>query len=274
VTAGLGEGAVRDLAARHGIRPSRALGQHFLVDPNLARSIVAHAGVGPRSRVVEVGAGLGSLTLPLAETGAEVLAVEFDRELVNALGEVVGDRPNVRVLAADATMVDWSAELPGEGWTWIGNLPYNVAVPILDRALAGATTARRFVAMVQREVGDRVVAGPGDEAYGPLALRVAWHGNATVLRGVPREVFWPRPAVASVVVAIDRHEQPPVDADPETLWRVVDAGFATRRKTIRAALRSITPDAGAVLERAAVDPGARAERLDLSAFARIAGSLA
>ena len=273
MSAGLGATAIRDLAARHGIVPSRALGQHFLIDPNLARSIAVDAGLRPGDRVVEVGAGLGSLTVALADTGAEVLAVEFDRALIPALREAVDARPNVRILQADATTIGWTEVLEHDGWTMVGNLPYNVAVPIVDRVLAEAEMVRRLVVMVQREVADRFTAAPGDEGYGPVSLRVANRTEAAIVRRVPPEVFWPRPKIGSAIVRLDRRDRPAVDVDASLLTRVIDAGFAGRRKTIRAALRAIAADPDAVLAEAAVDPGARAERLGLDAFARIAEAL-
>jgi 16S rRNA (adenine1518-N6/adenine1519-N6)-dimethyltransferase len=270
---GLGAGTIRDLAARHGIRPSKALGQHFLIDPNLARSIARDAGVGPRDRVVEVGAGLGSLTVALAATGARVLAIEFDRTLISALEEVVGPMANVRIEQADASSIDWADLLGDDGWTMCANLPYNIAVPLVERTLSEAPSVRRWVVMVQHEVADRLVAEPGGEGYGPVSLRVAYHAEASIVRRVPPEVFWPRPAVGSAIVRLDRRERPAVAVDPGRLFRAIGAGFAARRKTIRAALRPLAADPGAVLEAAGIAPSARAEHLSLAEFARIAEAL-
>ena len=271
---GLGAATIRELAARHGIRPSKALGQHFLIDPNLARALAADADVGGGDRVVEVGAGFGSLTLALAATGAEVLAIEFDRGLVGALGEVVGASPRVRVLHDDAMRLDWRAVLGDAGsWTLAANLPYNVATPLLLDLLAGSPSIERFVVMVQREVGERLAASPGDDGYGAVSLKVAYRATATILRKVPPEVFWPRPTVASVVVRLERRASPPVEVDEPRLWRLVDAGFAERRKTMRNALRRLglsVGDAERALAAAGIAPNARAEELDLEAFARLA----
>ena len=265
---------VRDLAARHGIEPSRSLGQNFLLDPNLARAIAADAGVGPGIRVVEVGAGMGSLTVALADAGAaEVLALEFDRNLLPALSEVVAGRPSVRVLHADATRIDWGSTLGAGRWLLCANLPYNVGTRILIDVLERASAVDRIVVMVQREVGERLVARRGHGAYGALSLKVDYHATATLVRRVPPDVFWPRPAVGSVIVALDRRETPPVDVDPGQLWRVVDASFSQRRKTMRNALRRLQLDAeGAdrALSEAGVDPAARPEDLSLQEFARIA----
>ena len=270
---GLGAGALRDLAARHGVRPSRSLGQNFLLDPNLARAIAAESGVGAGDHVVEVGAGLGSLTLALAATGAEVLAIEFDRGIVSALREVVAELTNVTVLEADAMKISWSETLGSGRWAMCSNLPYNVAVPIVLTMLEDSRVDR-FVVMVQREVGERLVAGPGEEGYGAVSLRVAYRGSAMLVRRVAPEVFWPRPKVASVVVRIERLASPPVRVDEAELWRFVDAGFAQRRKTMRNALRRIgVGDAGGLLASCGVAPNARAEELDLATFSRLAGAL-
>jgi 16S rRNA (adenine1518-N6/adenine1519-N6)-dimethyltransferase len=271
---GLGIAAIRDLAARHGIRPSRALAQHFLVDPNLARAIASDARVGPGDRVVEIGPGLGSLTVALAATGAHVLAIELDRALLPALNEVVGDLPLVDVLHADATTLDWTETIGGEEpRVMCASLPYNVATQLVLDVVANVKAVTRLVVLVQREVGQRLLAGPGDEGYGPASLRVANHATGTLVRRVPVEVFWPRPAVESVVLRLERRDRPTVESGETSLWAVVDAGFAERRKTIRNALRRLgVPESSiaGVLAAAGVDPSARAEELALPAFARIA----
>lgn len=272
----LGVGAVRELAARHGIRPSKALGQHFLIDPNLATAIAAEAGVGPGDPVVEVGAGMGSLTLALAATGARVRAIEFDRALLPALQEVTTGMENVDVVAGDATHIDWAGEMQGEPWTLCANLPYNVAVPVVMAVLEEAPTVRRLVILVQREVGERLVAGPGGERYGPTSVRVTYRATGALTRRVPPSVFWPRPKVSSVVVRLERLTSPPVEVEPGRLWRVVDAGFAERRKTMRSAVVRLGVDRGraeALLRAEGIDPRARAEQLSLQEFARIAEAL-
>jgi 16S rRNA (adenine1518-N6/adenine1519-N6)-dimethyltransferase len=273
---GLGAGAIRDLAARHGIRPTKSLGQNFLIDPNLARAIVADTGVAPGDRVVEIGAGLGSLTVALAAAGARVRAIEFDRRLIPALEEATTGLDGVEIVHADAMKLDWATELASEPWTVCANLPYNVAVPLVLTILEQAPTVSRAVVMVQREVGERFAATPGQEGYGAVSVRVAYRAAAAIVRRVPASVFWPRPKVASVVVRFDRLDAPPVDVDPERLWRVVDAGFAERRKTMRNALRRLgltLSDADAVLATCGVAPSARAEELDLVTFAAIGEAL-
>jgi 16S rRNA (adenine1518-N6/adenine1519-N6)-dimethyltransferase len=272
----LGAGALRALAERHGIRPKRSLGQHFLIDPNLARAIVADAAIGPGDRVVEIGAGLGSLTRALAEAGASVLAVEVDPSLIPALEESVSGLDGVRVLHADATDPEWPDAL-GEGdWVLAANLPYNVATHLVLNTLRDVPRVRRLVVMVQREVGERLVARPGEDAYGIPSLRVAYRAEGTLVRRVPPSVFWPRPKVESVIVRLVRRDEPPTEVAEDRLWVVVDAGFAERRKTMRNALRRLGLEAGRaddVLEAAGIDPSARAETLSLEDFARIAESL-
>lgn len=232
------------------------------------------AGVGPGDRVVEVGAGLGSLTVALAAAGAEVLAVEFDRRLVPALREVVGPYPAVRVLEADALRVDWARELRGGGWRMVSNLPYNVAVPVLLGMLERAPVDG-YLVMVQREVGERLAARPGEEGYGAVSLRVAYRADAEVLRRVPPEVFWPRPQVESVLVRLTPRP-PAVAVEPGPLFRVIDAAFAERRKTMRNALRrlGLAPAvAEDVLRRAGIPALARPEEVGLEGFARLADEL-
>jgi 16S rRNA (adenine1518-N6/adenine1519-N6)-dimethyltransferase len=273
---GLGARAIRDLAARHGIKPARSLGQHFLIDPNLARAIAADADVGPRDHVVEIGAGLGSLTVALAATGARVLAVEFDRRLIPALQESVAGLTGVRVHQADAMKIDWPRELGRGAWVACANLPYNVAVPLVLEMLEHAPAVKRFVVMVQREVGERLAAAPGTELYGAVSVRVAYRAHAALMRRVPADVFWPRPGVESIVVRLDRRSRPAVKVDPTRLWRVVDAGFAERRKTMRSALRRLgvgLEEAVAVLDRAGIGRNARAEALTLEELASIADEM-
>jgi 16S rRNA (adenine1518-N6/adenine1519-N6)-dimethyltransferase len=252
------------------------LGQHFLVDPNLATAIASDADAGPGDQVVEIGAGLGALTTALAERGPDrVLAIEFDRALVPALRSIASAFSSIEVLAADATKVDWHAILDDRSWIACGNLPYNVGTAIVLSLLERAPMVRRLVVMVQREVADRLVATPASrEGYGPTSLRVAYHTDASIVRTVPTSVFWPRPTVTSAIVRLERRDRPAVDVDPAALWPVVDESFAQRRKAMRAALRRFgAPDPEGVLARAAVDPSARPQELDLAAFARIAEAL-
>jgi 16S rRNA (adenine1518-N6/adenine1519-N6)-dimethyltransferase len=266
------------LASATGVRPSKALGQNFLLDPNLAAAIARDAEVGPGTRVLEIGAGLGSLTTALADAGASrVLALEFDRALLPGLGQAVGDRATVEIVHADATKADWPALLGDGPWVCCANLPYNVGTTIVLDLLEQPAVVR-LVVMVQREVAERLVATPAErEAYGAVSLRVAYRATARVLRAVPPDVFWPRPTVGSAIVRMDRLPTPPVDVDAVALWRVVDVAFAERRKTMRNALRrlGLSPTvADAALAQAGVDPDARPETLDLATFARLVSAVA
>jgi 16S rRNA (adenine1518-N6/adenine1519-N6)-dimethyltransferase len=263
---------VQDLLGRHGLRPSRALGQNFVTDPNTVRRIARLAGVGPGDRVLEIGPGLGSLTLALADTGASVLAVEADRHLLPALAEVLGDRSGVRVVHGDAMTADWAALLGDRpGWVLVANLPYNIATPLVADLLDHVDAVARMLVMVQREVGERMCAVPGDDAYGAVSVKVAYWAEARLAGRVPAAVFQPRPAVDSVLVEITRRPVPAVDPGvvrPERLFEVVRAGFATRRKMLRRALAGVV-EPGA-FGRAGVSPECRAEELDVLAWGRLA----
>jgi 16S rRNA (adenine1518-N6/adenine1519-N6)-dimethyltransferase len=289
----LGPAEIRRLLAQHGVRPSKALGQNFVVDPNTVRRIVRLAGVGPGSRVVEIGAGLGSLTLALAATGAQVVAIEVDRHLVPALQSVTAAAPNVSVVQADARRVDWTAVLgppvepgtaavppvppsprpgPSSRWQLVANLPYNVATPLVVELLESVPQIRSFFVMVQREVGERLAAGPGTKAYGAVSVKVAYWATAAVVGTVPPTVFVPRPAVESALVRIDRREGPAVPASVASYDQVcalVEAGFGQRRKMLRRSLAGLV--AADAFPAAAVDPSARAEDLDVASWGRLAG---
>lgn len=262
---------IQRLLAEHGLRPSRALGQHFVADPNTVRRIVRLAGVGEGSRVVEIGAGLGSLTLALAEVGAQVVAVEVDRGLVGVVRELVAGK-RVEVVEADALRLDWD-ELLGEepGWSLVANLPYNVATPVVVRVLEEAPQVGSMLVMVQREVGERLAAVPGDPAYGAVSVKVAYWATASVVGRVPATVFVPRPKVASALVRLVRRPEPavaPADVAYERLCEVVRAGFGQRRKMLRRSLAGVVdPEAFAG---AGVSPEARAEDLGVEAWGRLA----
>ena len=251
------------------------MGQHFLVDPNLARSIVGDAGVRPGDRVLEVGAGLGSLTIALADAGAQVLAVEVDRRTAAALQDAVSARAGVTVVVADALDLDWETALGGGDWKMVSNLPYNVAVPVVARLLRSVPPVSDLTVMVQREVGERLSAGPGDDQYGAVSVRVAYHAEARTVRRVPPTVFWPEPNVESVVVRLVRHP-PPVATPPKALFRVVDEGFAQRRKTMRNALVRLGLDRDAAeraLSGCGLDANVRAEQLGMDQFACLAEAI-
>ena len=258
---------VTDLLRRTGIRPSRALGQNFVVDPNTVRRIARLAAVGPGDPVVEIGAGLGSLTLALAETGASVVAVELDRFVVPVLREIV-EPVGVRVVEGDALRLDWADVLEDGGpWVLVANLPYNVATPLVLTLLERAPMIGRMLVMVQREAGERLAAGPGDDAYGAVSVKVAYRAEAKVVGRVPATVFVPQPNVESVLVSVVRRAEPAVAVDEGRLFALIEAGFAHRRKMLRRALSGLVDDA--VFAAAAIRPEARAEELGVEAWGRL-----
>jgi 16S rRNA (adenine1518-N6/adenine1519-N6)-dimethyltransferase len=253
----------------HGLRPRRSLGQNFVADPNTVRRIARISGVGPGDRVVEVGAGLGSLTWALAETGAQVTAVEADPRLVEALlGQ--GLPPNVQVVAGDAMALDWGSLLAEDKWALVANLPYNLATPLVVSLLEGVPAIGRMLVLVQLEVAQRLVARAGEPAYGAVSVKVSYWATARLAGRVPKEVFLPRPKVESALVALERRPAPPVPpgvAYPE-LAALVGAGFAQRRKMLRRSLAGLV--APEVFELAGVAPEARAEDLDVSEWGKLA----
>ena len=265
----LGRGEVLDLLKRNNLRPSRALGQNFVVDANTVRRIARLAEVGPGDHVVEVGAGLGSLTLALVETGACVVAVETDRYLVPVLHSVVDDA-GVRVVEGDAMRLDWSLLLGDAGpWVLVANLPYNIATPLVLDLLADAPSITRMLVMVQREVAERLAAPAGSSARGGVSAKVEYFASAAVVGRVPATVFVPKPRVESALVRLDRHTSPPAGVDRAELFRLIDTGFGQRRKMLRRSLGTlVTPECFA---EAGVEPSARPEELDLEAWARLAG---
>lgn len=230
------------------------------------------AEVAPGDRVVEIGAGLGSLTTALASSGAEVTAVEVDRRLADVLREEVAPA-GVRVVEADAMHLDWAELLPGRGWLLAANLPYNVATPLVIDVLEEVPAVERMLVMVQREAGERLAAPPGSRTYGAVSVKVAYWARASVVGLVPSTVFVPRPRVESALVRIDRHPRPAVDpavVDYGRLRAVVTAGFGRRRKMLRGALAGVVaPEAFAA---AGVDPTARAEDLGIEAWGRLAAA--
>jgi 16S rRNA (adenine1518-N6/adenine1519-N6)-dimethyltransferase len=264
---------IAQLLSAHGLRPSRALGQNFVADPNTVRRIARLAGLTPGDQVLEIGAGLGSLTLALAETGARVVALETDRHLVPVLRSVV-EPAGVDVVEGDALTLDLAALLAARGeppWTLVANLPYNVATPLVLRTLTEVPSVTRQLVMVQREVGERMAAAAGEPAYGAVSVRIAYFARAEVVGRVPASVFVPRPRVESVLVSIVRRPEPAVDpalVSYERLDAVVRAGFGQRRKMLRRSLAGVVePEAFA---RAGVRPEARAEELDVDAWGRLA----
>ncbi|WP_067796217.1 16S rRNA (adenine(1518)-N(6)/adenine(1519)-N(6))-dimethyltransferase RsmA [Actinomadura formosensis] len=272
----LGPADVRELAARLGIRPTKALGQNFVIDANTVRRIVRTAGTSADDVVIEVGPGLGSLTLALLPEVRRVVAVEIDPVLAAELPATVAAREpglagRLEVVRADAMKI---THVPGPAPTaLVANLPYNVAVPVVLHLLATLPALRTALVMVQAEVADRMTAAPGSRVYGVPSVKLAWYGDARRAGAVGRAVFWPAPNVDSGLVAFTRRDPPPTTASRGEVFAVVDAAFAQRRKTLRAALAGWAGSAAAAedaLRAAGVDPRARGEALDVAAFARIA----
>lgn len=253
------------LLDEHGLEPSRALGQNFVVDPNTVRRIARLAEVGPGDRVVEIGAGLGSLTLALVETGAEIVAIERDRHLVPVLRDIV-EPHDVTVIEADAMEFDWSSLGP-EPHVLVANLPYNVATPLVLDLLRDAPNIERILVMVQREAAERLAAPPGSRIYGIPSVKAAFHADASIVGRVPASVFIPKPKVESALIRLDRRPSP-AGVDRDRLFSLVEAGFGQRRKMLRRALAGhVTAEDFAAAD---VDPTSRAEALDLAAWVRLA----
>ena len=252
---------IRDLLDRHGLSPSRALGQNFLCDGAMVDKIVRLAGLEPGQRVIEIGPGLGSLTLGLCRAGAHVLAVEVDRYLIPALEETVGHCDGVEIVHDDALTIDWAAHLGSHEWTVVANLPYNIATPLVLDLLATQPQLTRFLVMVQREAGERLAAGPGSKTYGIPSVQAAYWADVEIVGTVRAELFHPRPKVASVLVALDRHHRQPDDVAFASVRELVRAGFGQRRKMLRRSLSSslASPEpAGGRRWRGANGPGRRA----------------
>jgi 16S rRNA (adenine1518-N6/adenine1519-N6)-dimethyltransferase len=253
-----------------GLRAKRALGQNFVVDANTVRRIARLADIDGHGRVLEIGAGLGSLTLALAETASSVTAVEVDGQLIPLLHENVDALPNVTVVHADAMKLNWN-ELLGDhtDWALVANLPYNVATPLVADVLDFVPQIKRMLVMVQKEVAERFCATPSTEAFGALSVKVAFYGTARIVGLVPASVFLPRPNVESALVEITRHSSV-VDTtiDPKMLFSLVRMGFAKRRKMLRGSLAGrVSPEQ---FEAANIAPTARAEELSVHDWLRLA----
>lgn len=255
------------LLDRHGLEASRALGQNFVVDPNTVRRIARLAGVGPGDHVVEIGAGLGSLTLALVETGASVTAVEMDRYLLPVLRAVVADT-DVTIVEGDAMEADWPAILAAApAWTLVANLPYNVATPLVLDLLRDVPAITRMLVMVQKEAGERLAAGPGSRTYGIPSVKVALRAEARLVGKVGPDVFLPRPRVDSALVEIVRRPALATDADPDLLVTLVEKGFNQRRKMLRRSLAGLVEPTA--FEEAGIDPEGRPERLTVQDWGRL-----
>jgi 16S rRNA (adenine1518-N6/adenine1519-N6)-dimethyltransferase len=272
----LGAADLRALAARLGVRPTKRLGQNFVVDANTVRRIVRESGVGADDVVLEIGPGLGSLTLGLLAVAAHVVAVEVDPVLAAALPETVTERSptasaRLDVVPADALQV---TSLPGPAVTaLVANLPYNVAVPVVLHVLETFASVGKALVMVQAEVAARIAAPPGSRTYGAPSAKIAWYADARRAGSIGRAVFWPVPNVDSTLVRLTRRQPPSTTAARSDVFRVVDAAFGQRRKSLRAGLAGWAGSAVAaeeLLRAAGIGPGARGESLDIAAFARLA----
>ena len=262
-----GKAVIRGLLDDFGLRPNQAYGQNFLVDPNVIRRIVRIAAVGPNSNVVEIGGGTGTLTAALAATGARVVVYEIDAGLVRVLHHTVGDLPNVEIRHADAGDADLDHDLDSGSWSMVSNLPYNVGTGIVLDALRRAPNVGRFVLLVQREVAERLLAGPGSRAYGIPSVITSLHARGSIAFSVAPAVFYPTPSVASVVIELDRHQAP---ENAERAIEIASAAFGQRRKMLRRSVATVVPEASETLERCGLDPTARAEDLSPESFVAIA----
>lgn len=271
--------SVRRIAAELDLRPTKQRGQNFVIDANTVRRIVDLAGVTVDDVVLEIGPGLGSLTLGLLEKGADVVAVEIDARLAGRLAQTVRERmgdaaaARLHVVEADALQIE---QLPLAPTALVANLPYNVSVPVLLRMFELFPDWQRGLVMVQLEVADRLAAGPGSKVYGVPSAKTAWYAEASLAGTVGPKVFWPVPNVDSGLVRITRRPAPETTATRAEVFGVIDAAFAQRRKMLRAALSAVVGSsaaASAAIEAAGIDPQLRGEMLDVEGFARIAEQL-
>jgi len=269
----LGPAEIRDLAENLGIQPTKKLGQNFVIDANTVRRIVKAAGIVAGQSVVEVGPGLGSLTLGLLETGASVVAVEIDTRLATQLPitvELFQAGAPLTVITQDAMTI---TELPGNPTSLVANLPYNISVPVLLHFLEQFASLQTGLVMVQAEVGQRIAADPGSKIYGSPSIKAAWYGKWRTAGQVSRQVFWPVPNVDSILVRFDRGELPGTEAERLSTFALVDAAFQQRRKMLRQSLSVVLGDSSAAsarLEAAGVAPTARGEELTVSDFLAVA----
>ena len=269
----LGAAEIRDLATELGINPTKKLGQNFLLDANTVRKIVRTSGATAGDTVVEIGPGLGSLTLGLLEVGARVIAIEIDARLSAALPNTVAKHlpdADLTVIHADAMRVHALPEAPTK---LVANLPYNVSVPVLLHFMEHFPSLASGVVMVQAEVGQRLAAQPGSKIYGAPSVKAAWYGKWKIVSTVSRQVFWPVPNVDSVLVEFTRRPEPGNGLLREHTFRIVDAAFGQRRKMLRATLSSIfgsSEGANAALAQSGIDPTRRGEQLSLHDFVALA----
>lgn len=258
-----------ELLARYGVRPSKRLGQNFVVDPNLIAKIVEVSRLEPNDNVVEVGAGTGALTHALAAAVGTVRAFEVDRRLAALLEETVGRLDNVEIRAADVMDIDWNRELEGARWTMVANLPYNVGTPLLMTMLHQSHQPEKFVVMMQREVIDRLTAAPGSRNYGIPSVGAQLFAKVKRVMTVGSQVFFPRPAVQSAVASLERTSGP--DEVRLEAYRIARAAFNQRRKMLRVSLQGLIGALDDTLVAAEIDPTARPEDVPVDAFLRLAG---
>ena len=269
----LGAGEIRTLAAELDLRPTKKLGQNFVIDPNTIRKIVAAANLGPLDKVVEIGPGLGSLTLGLLEKVDQLVAIEFDEKLANRLGETLNQKApekSCQIIHADAMNV---TELDIQPDALVANLPYNISVPVILHFLKSFPSISKVLVLVQAEVAARLVAGPGSKTYGSPSVKLAWYGKATPAGVVSRSIFWPVPNVDSALVYFEKRSTPLPTQLRAEVFRVIDGAFAQRRKTLRQALSNWagSPDlAEQILVKAGVSPQARGEDLSIDDFIEVA----
>jgi 16S rRNA (adenine1518-N6/adenine1519-N6)-dimethyltransferase len=273
----LGAAEIREIAERIGVRPTKKLGQNFVVDANTCRKIVKSANVGPQDIALEIGPGLGSLTLAMLESAESVIAIEIDDRLALELPATADrhgfDSSKLTIVNADAMAI---SELPVNPTVLVANLPYNVSVPVLLRFLELFPTLRSGIVMVQSEVADRLVAKPNSKTYGSPSVKAAWWADLTSAGTVSRSIFWPVPNVDSSLVRFVRHQNAGDEVLRKTTFKIIDAAFAQRRKMMRAALSDIcgsSSEASAVIEASGIDPTIRGEALELADFIKIAITL-
>ena len=267
----LGASEIRELAAKLELSPSKGLGQNFVIDGNVCQRIVRQVEISKNDVVLEIGPGLGSLTLAILETGAPLIAVEIDQRLAKQLPETVAAHNS----DADLTVVNQDAldvkELPKNPTVLVANLPYNVSVPVLLNLLERFPTLREGVVMVQAEVADRLAAEPGNKDYGVPSLKAAWWADLELAGSISRSIFWPVPNVDSKLVFFKRHEPLGDDLFRVKVFALIDAAFSQRRKMIRSAMSSVLGvNAESIINSAGIDPTLRGEALDISAYIAIA----
>lgn len=271
----LGAQEIRELADMLGIRPTKTLGQNFVIDPNTIRRFIATAKISPDETVVEVGPGLGSLTLGILDAAKDMVAVEIDPPLAEQLPATIakmrpGSEARIDVVLSDAMKV---TELPRTPGALVANLPYNVAVPVLLHMFAQFPSIEHALVMVQDEVADRLAAKPGSKIYGVPSVKANWFAEVSKAGVIGTNVFWPAPKIKSGLVAFERRAELLSDLPREEVFAIIDAAFAQRRKTLRAALSTWAGSgarAGSILEAAGIDPQLRGEKLDIHDFIKIA----